>query len=97
MNAETWALAACQETDPAIFTFPQDGGEGYRNFEEARKLCGSCPIRFDCLEDALSAPPTWVHEDIDSGHMQITAGYSMFQAGLTPAELSTLAQKRMAS
>lgn len=86
-----WDRAACKETDPAIFTTPKNGGYAWNNFEHARKLCGGCPVRTDCLADALNQPPTWSHPDFDGGGQVITAtGFSMFQAGLTPAELNEL-------
>lgn len=86
-----WDRAACKDADPGIFTTTQDGGCALNNFEEARKLCKGCPVRTDCLTDALTSPPTWVHSEIEGSHSVITAtGFSMFQAGLTPSELNQL-------
>jgi WhiB family redox-sensing transcriptional regulator len=40
--------ALCAQTDPEIF-FPEKGG----SVVAAKKVCGRCPERVDCLEDAL--------------------------------------------
>lgn len=40
--------ALCRETDATLF-FPTKGDP----LVEARRLCGMCPVRDDCLEDAL--------------------------------------------
>jgi WhiB family transcriptional regulator, redox-sensing transcriptional regulator len=46
-----WAAqAACVHTDPEIF-FPPAGDPA----REARKICGHCPVRDDCLTYALEA------------------------------------------
>ncbi|MET7867951.1 WhiB family transcriptional regulator [Micromonospora taraxaci] len=45
----TWmSQANCQGTDPNEF-YPEKGS----NSELARKICKRCPVRLDCLEDAL--------------------------------------------
>ncbi|GAA1714726.1 WhiB family transcriptional regulator [Brachybacterium phenoliresistens] len=40
--------ALCREVDTGIF-FPSKGG----STTAARKVCGSCPVRAECLELAL--------------------------------------------
>ena len=46
---ETWRLEAlCAETDPEAF-FPEKGG----STREARRVCGGCAVREECLEYAL--------------------------------------------
>jgi WhiB family redox-sensing transcriptional regulator len=43
--------AACRNSDPEMFNpSPHD----LRGIEAARKMCGRCPIRQDCLELALN-------------------------------------------
>ena len=50
VDASDWrADALCAETDPEIF-FP-DKGESVR---PARRICGLCAVRAECLEDALA-------------------------------------------
>jgi WhiB family redox-sensing transcriptional regulator len=45
----TWMLhARCREFEPASF-FPSDGV----GVERARRICGECPVRMECLEYAL--------------------------------------------
>jgi WhiB family redox-sensing transcriptional regulator len=45
-----WMLRAhCREAAPGEF-FPSDGV----GVEHARKVCGECPVRVDCLEYALT-------------------------------------------
>lgn len=49
--------ALCIQTDPAIF-FPEVGETAY----EAKRVCASCPVRTDCLIDALDRrEPHGVH------------------------------------
>jgi WhiB family redox-sensing transcriptional regulator len=43
-------LALCAETDPEAF-FPEKGG----STREAKKVCGGCEVRKDCLEYALAS------------------------------------------
>jgi WhiB family transcriptional regulator, redox-sensing transcriptional regulator len=40
----------CTQTDPEIF-FPPKGDQG----EEARRICGQCPVRVQCLAYAVAA------------------------------------------
>jgi WhiB family redox-sensing transcriptional regulator len=40
--------ALCAQTDPEAF-FPEKGGSS----REAKKVCRSCEVRPECLEDAL--------------------------------------------
>jgi WhiB family redox-sensing transcriptional regulator len=41
-------LALCRQTDPEAF-FPEKGG----STNEAKRICGRCAVRGDCLEYAL--------------------------------------------
>lgn len=43
-----WAEAACLGAGPRIF-FPTRGAES----KTAKAICRSCPVRAECLEDAL--------------------------------------------
>ena len=50
---------ACSTTDPELF-FPHEtelpNGKvisKYRDIATAKKICGECPLKFDCLEYAL--------------------------------------------
>jgi WhiB family redox-sensing transcriptional regulator len=47
--------ALCAQVDPEIF-FPEKGG----STKNAKEVCASCPVRFECLEYALN-------EDLDTG------------------------------
>lgn len=52
--------AACRTariTRPDLTWFP---GQGER-FDEQRAICESCPVRTDCLADAMSLPATMDH------------------------------------
>jgi WhiB family redox-sensing transcriptional regulator len=42
-------LAACAEVDPELW-FPEKGASS----ESAKRICRACPVRAQCLEDALS-------------------------------------------
>lgn len=49
-----WASKAnCQDVDIDIF-FP-GSGEGYK-VKIAKKICGGCPVKAECLKQALSNP-----------------------------------------
>ena len=41
--------ALCAQTDPEAF-FPEKGG----STREAKRVCGSCAVKMECLEYALS-------------------------------------------
>jgi WhiB family redox-sensing transcriptional regulator len=44
-----WATEArCLNADPDVF-FPEKGG----STREAKRICGECPVRVECLEWAL--------------------------------------------
>jgi WhiB family redox-sensing transcriptional regulator len=50
LSDETWRLdALCAETDPEAF-FPEQGG----STREAKRVCGGCAVRTECLEAALA-------------------------------------------
>lgn len=50
MRPPPWtARAACLDVDPAWF-FPERGGRVTR----AKRICGSCPVRVECLTMALA-------------------------------------------
>lgn len=47
-----WTLAAlCLQVDPELF-FPEKGGPG--SAREAKRICAGCPVKSECLADALS-------------------------------------------
>ena len=47
---DAWRLdALCAETDPEAF-FPEQGG----STREAKRVCGGCAVRTECLEAALA-------------------------------------------
>lgn len=69
--------AACRGTATAKF-YPERGASSY---EPLRKLCAACPVRAECLEDAL------VYET-DPAH-----AYG-FRAGLTVDQRRELQRKR---
>lgn len=67
--------AMCRDADPEMF-FPE--GQGHNDYADARKLCEQCPVKRDCLEDALTLP-SWVPG---------------FWAGKTPRELQRIKKQR---
>ena len=49
-DEQTWQeRALCAQTDPEAF-FPEKGG----STREAKKICGGCEVRAECLEYALA-------------------------------------------
>jgi WhiB family transcriptional regulator, redox-sensing transcriptional regulator len=45
-----FAEAKCLNADPDVF-FPEKGG----STREAKRICGECPVRAECLEYALES------------------------------------------
>jgi WhiB family redox-sensing transcriptional regulator len=45
-------LAACRSADPELF-FPVSGGGWSGQVEKAKALCGTCPVRRQCLQYAI--------------------------------------------
>lgn len=55
---EDWMLAAACRGRPDLFFAPDDSesrSERRRREAAAKSVCGSCAVRLDCLEDALSS------------------------------------------
>lgn len=52
MNAGWWELGACVGMDPELF-HPHDGENA--KAEAARAVCAGCPVRNECLDDAVTA------------------------------------------
>jgi WhiB family redox-sensing transcriptional regulator len=49
-DATDWMRdALCAQTDPELF-FPEPGQPN----REAKRVCAACPVRVECLEDALA-------------------------------------------
>lgn len=45
--------AVCAQTDPELF-FPTKGGDNVGRLTKARGICKVCPVRVDCVNDAIS-------------------------------------------
>lgn len=84
-----WDHAACNGVDPDIF-FPVSERSNSRRmmraperrvYAEAARVCASCPVQRQCLEDVLRMPPT---EEGD-----------FFAAGLFPSQIRKLRQRRL--
>lgn len=74
--------AVCASVDPAIF-FPRKGAAS----NEAKRICGTCPVRAECLEWAL---------DYESGHVggaDWNASHGIY-GGLSAPERRTILRKR---
>ena len=55
----TWRLRArCAGMDTDLF-FADRGNEAKTQNAEAKAICKDCPVRFECLEDALNEPQPW--------------------------------------
>jgi WhiB family transcriptional regulator, redox-sensing transcriptional regulator len=52
--------AACRDEDPELFFPVSEIGPGERQVNQARSVCGRCPVRAQCLEHAL-------HNGLDHG------------------------------
>lgn len=53
--SEDWHVdALCREIGPGLF-FPEQG----ESTREAKRVCAACPVRAECLEDALARDEEW--------------------------------------
>ncbi len=71
--------AACASADPGLF-HPPDGWIGQLAMQAAKQVCAGCPVRSDCLADALA----WERPTDRHGVL----------GGLTAAERARLARQR---
>lgn len=46
--------ASCRDIDTSYF-FPSGGNEGIQRTKDVQQICSSCPVRAECLTDALRA------------------------------------------
>jgi WhiB family redox-sensing transcriptional regulator len=83
--AAPWQAAAlCAQVGPQIFFAPDDPDEAVLfSTAEARTICLSCPVRPDCLEDAMQR-----EGDADRGNRAGVWG------GLSPGQRAALARAR---
>ena len=59
-----WAEdALCAQTDPDLW-YPELGGHAQAAL--ARRICGICPVRAECLDYALAGADTWNGSAFDS-------------------------------
>ncbi len=104
VEEEAWrARAACAEVEDAdtiFFPTPIRGVNSRYAYRDARRICGMCPVRDECLEHALSDPePEYFgmwggatpqeRQEMRMGRMQRTTRL--------PLPASRLAQWRMAN
>jgi WhiB family redox-sensing transcriptional regulator len=47
------ARSACLQTDPELFFPVGSTGPAVRQVDQAKRVCGSCPVRRECLQWAL--------------------------------------------
>lgn len=75
--------AECRKpgVDPEVF-FPSRDGESAGKTEEARRICGDCPVRRDCLASSLAEEAGTVLEEIWG-----------IRAGLKPSERYDLIER----
>ncbi|MDH3500312.1 MAG: WhiB family transcriptional regulator [Acidimicrobiia bacterium] len=48
-------LAACNDFDPNLFFPAGDTGVAASQIVEAKRICGECPVKTDCLAYAVEA------------------------------------------
>jgi len=56
MTDRWWDRAMCKDADPRFF-FPE--GTLRNSYKVARQYCSICPVKAQCLKDALSHPDTF--------------------------------------
>lgn len=56
---ERWRYdAACKDMTTDLF-FAERGSDTKAQNEEAKAICKACPVRFQCLHDAMLEPQPW--------------------------------------
>lgn len=58
VDEEWMAQAACLGEDPDLFFPVSSTGPGLAQVEEAKEVCGRCPVRDECLAYALATGQT---------------------------------------
>ncbi|MDV6013515.1 WhiB family transcriptional regulator [Haloechinothrix sp. LS1_15] len=54
-TATDWRLrAACRDSDPELFFPISEVGPDAERIEQAKAICGRCPVQEQCLEFALT-------------------------------------------
>lgn len=54
--SENWRFrSACRDEDPELFFPFREDGPWAAQVEKAKKVCGRCPVRMECLESALKS------------------------------------------
>jgi len=70
----------CAGEDPDVF-FPSHGDPG----AEARRICGICPVRDDCLEYSIEADEDGIWGGLDQGERRNLRRRQRRRAAATPA------------
>lgn len=93
-----WERRGCRDVDPRIFDpKPFPGGrpkkdeEGntipfVRDWSEAAAVCAPCPVKTQCLSEAMRMATDSCYGPFDG-----------YQAGLTPDELTTIYRRRQSA
>jgi WhiB family redox-sensing transcriptional regulator len=56
---EHWADSAACKDAPLRWFFPEKGTSGDWAYVVARSLCGSCPVRAECLAAVMAKERSW--------------------------------------
>lgn len=82
--------AACRDHPLELF-FPNSAGDRWGpGYQKARLLCASCPVRDECLQDALGDSMVTRADGRGNDHGGAGGG---FRAGLTARERARLRRK----
>jgi WhiB family redox-sensing transcriptional regulator len=94
-SAEHWRQrAACRDEDPELFFPAVDDGPGYeRQVAMAKTVCRDCPVRNQCLDEALVHIPDGIAGGMTAGER--TAVLRGPVVGLSGDDLARQARTRM--
>lgn len=94
-TSQDWrSRAACRDTDPETFFPAAESGPAYeRQVSEAKAVCARCPVRTECLDEALARIPDGIAGGLTPAERRrLTRGRpARLAAG---AELARLARSR---
>lgn len=99
--------AACRDVDPEVF-FPvaQAGSVHEQQVAAAKAVCAGCPVRSECLEEALARIPDGIaggltsaerHRVVRQGGRRAVTGDELVQTARTRAQLAAAGSVLLAS
>ncbi len=93
-NRDWRRQAACRDTDPETFFPVAEAGPAYeRQVAEAKAVCAGCPVRAECLNEALARIPEGIAGGLTPAERRrLSRGHALQR--VTEEELVRVARSR---